>query len=121
MFKEVMRVAMSNTEGSLGVVIMGMDGILVERVWQDDVEAARLEAAVAEYTTLMRGARRINADSEFGELLEMTVSSEKAIFVLHSVGEDYFLAMILQSDGNFGRGRYELRRAELLLSDELTI
>ncbi len=121
MFKEVMRAAMSNTEGSLGVVIMGMDGILVERVWQEGVESVNPEIAVAEYTTLMRGARRMNIDSGFGSLLEMTVSSEKAIFVLHSVGEDYFLAMILKPEGNFGRGRYELRRAGLLLSDELII
>jgi len=69
----------------------------------------------------MRSAGRVNADSGFGKLLEMTVSSENLIFVLHSVGEDYFLASILKTDGNFGCGRYRLRRAELLLRDELII
>lgn len=121
MFKEILGKAMENTEGSIGVLIMGMDGILVERVWQSDVVDANLEIAVAEYTTLLRGAKRANHTVGLGRVLEITVSSENGIFVLHSVGEDYFLAMILRPDGNFGRSRYELRRAELLLRKELII
>ncbi len=121
MFKEVLHKAMNDTEGCLGVLIMGMDGIVVDKVWKAQAVDANLDIALAEYTTLMRSATRTNADLGFGKLLEMTVSSENGIFVLHSVGKDYFLAMVMSPDANFGRGRYELRRAELLLQNELVI
>jgi len=121
MFKEVLYNAMNNVEGCQGVLIMGMDGIAVDRVWQPEADAANLDIAIAEFTSLMRSAKRTNGDLGLGKLLEMTVSAENGIFVLHSVGEDYFLAMVVKPEGNFGRGRYELRRAELLLRNELVI
>ncbi len=122
MFKEVLHNAISNVEGSVGAMIMGMDGIAVEKVWQAETsEAANFEIAIAEFTSLLRSAKRTNGDLGLGNLKEMTVSAKNAIFVLHTVGEDYFLAMVLNPEGNFGRGRYELRRAELLLQEELVI
>ncbi|HEY0427426.1 MAG TPA: roadblock/LC7 domain-containing protein [Pyrinomonadaceae bacterium] len=121
MFREVLHEAMSGTEGCLGVLIMGTDGIAVEKVWQDTQAEANLDIAIAEYTSLLSRAKRINGELNLGQLRELTVSSENRIFILHLVNADYFLAMILEAEGNFGRGRYELRRAELLLKNELAL
>lgn len=109
------------TEGCLGVLIMGTDGLLVEKVWQADFAQANFDIAIAEYTSLLTRARRINGDLQLGELRELTVSSDHRVFILRLVSEDYFLAMVLDAEGNFGRGRYELRRAELLLKNELAL
>lgn len=121
MFREVLHQAMTNTDGCLGVLIMGTDGIAVEKVWQAAAVDANLDIAIAEYTSLLRNAKRINGDLGLGRLREMTVSSDNRIFLLRFVSEDYFLAMILSAEGNFGRGRYEMRRAELLLKNELVL
>jgi predicted regulator of Ras-like GTPase activity (Roadblock/LC7/MglB family) len=121
MFREVLHRAMTNTEGCLGVLIMGTDGIPVEKVWQTEFAEANFDIALAEYTSLLRRARRINGDLKLGELRELTVSSENRIFILHLVSKDYFLAMVLEAGGNYGRGRYEMRRAELLLKNELAL
>jgi hypothetical protein len=51
----------------------------------------------------------------------MTLSTENERFILRLISGEYFLAMILSLEGNFGRGRYELRRAELLLDNEFVI
>ncbi len=122
MFKEVLHNAISNVEGALGAMVMGMDGIAVEKVWQVETgQAANLEIAIAEFTSLLRSARRTNSDLGLGKLRQMTVAAENAVFILHAAGKDYFLALVLSPEGNFGRGRYEMRRAELLLLDELII
>jgi len=34
---------------------------------------------------------------------------------------EYFLVLALKPDGNLGRGRYEMRKAELQLAREFTI
>lgn len=121
MFKEVLQEALNHTEGCLGVLIMGTDGIAVERVWHADGAESNLDIAVAEYTTLVRNAKRANSQLGHGKLREVTLTSESSIFILRFVGEDYFIAMALSPEGNFGRGRYELRRAELLLEKEFVI
>ena len=122
MFREVLHRAMTNTEGCLGILIMGTDGIVVEKVWQARLsDEANLDVAIAEYTSLLGHAKRINGDLSLGRLREMTVSTDTRVFLLRFASEDYFLAMILSAEGTFGRGRYELRRAELLLKNELAL
>lgn len=121
MFKEVLQESLDRTEGCLGVLIMGTDGIPVEKVWQPEATERNLDVAVAEYTSLIKNAKRTNRDLGLGSLHEVVLSSESGTFILRFVGEDYFIAMILSPEGNFGRGRYELRRAELLLEKEFVI
>lgn len=121
MFKEVLQGILNRTEGCKGVLIMGFDGIAVEKVWQNGVLDGNYDIAVAEYTSLIRSAKLKNSDTGMGKLSEMTLSTENERFILHLVRGDYFLAMILSPEGNFGRGRYELRRAELLLNNEFVI
>lgn len=121
MFKGVLQEALNRTEGCLGVLIMGTDGIPVDKVWQPEVTDKNLDVAVAEYTSLVRSVKRTNRDAGLGKLHEVTLSGESGVYILRFVGDEYFIAMILTPDGNFGRGRYELRRAELLLEKEFII
>lgn len=121
MFREILHGVLTRTEGCLGVLIMGTDGIAVEEVWQAEAKRTTFDVALAEYTSLLRTAQRINSELRLEKLQEMTFSGAGEIFVLRVVNRDYFLAMIISRDGNFGRGRFELHRAELLLFKELAI
>lgn len=121
MFREVLQEILDRTEGCKGVVIMGFDGIAVDRVWQNDATDNNYDITVAEYTSLIRSAKQKNSDTGAGKLNEMTISNENELFIIRLVSDDYFIAMILDTEGNFGRGRYELRRAELLLESEFVI
>ncbi len=102
-------------------VIVGFDGIAVERVWQNDATDSNYDITVAEYTSLVRNTKQKNSDTGAGKLNEMTISNENELFIMRLVSDDYFIAMVLDAEGNFGRGRYELRRAELLLANEFVI
>ena len=121
MFGEVLQEIVDQTEGCLGALIMGTDGIAVEKVWQPQATAANLDVAIAEYASLLRNAKRTNKEMGLGKLQEFSLTTESAVFILRFVGEDYFVAMVLSHEGNFGRGRYQLRRAEFLLEKELVI
>jgi len=46
---------------------------------------------------------------------------ESAYFSMRLINEDYFLVLALDPEGNFGRGRYELRRAEMILEQDFAI
>ncbi|MBX7172689.1 MAG: roadblock/LC7 domain-containing protein [Pyrinomonadaceae bacterium] len=121
MFGEILQNIVDRTEGCLGALIMGTDGIAVEKVWQPEATEANLDVAIAEYASLLRNAKRTNKEMGFGKIQEFTLTSESGVFILRFVGDDYFVAVVLSDRGNFGRARYELRRAEFLLEKELVI
>lgn len=119
MFREILHKVLSNTENCLGVLIMGTDGIAVEEVWRNDAKPMNADILFAEYTSLLRSAKRVSDELLFDGLRELTISGDEAAFIMRLVSPDYYLAMVLRTDGNFGRGRYELRCAEMLLAKEL--
>jgi hypothetical protein len=46
---------------------------------------------------------------------------EDAVVIIRLLSRDYFVMLALKADGNFGRGRYELRKAEHQLSREFAL
>jgi hypothetical protein len=41
--------------------------------------------------------------------------------VVRLLSRDYFVVLALSPEGNFGRGRFELRKAELQLAKEFAV
>ncbi len=121
MFKEMLETIIERTDGSLGVLIMGTDGIAVEKVLAEAGNDANLDVAAAEFTSLVRGAQRAGSDTGLGDLRELVVATEKAVVVMRMLTRDYFVVLAINPEGNLGRGRFELRKAELKLAKEFAI
>ncbi len=121
MFKGLLESIVERTEGSLGALIMGLDGIAVEKVIGEAGNEANLDVAAAEFTSLVRGAQRTGNDIGLGKLKELVVSLDSAIVMMRLLGRDYFVVLALSPEGNVGRGRYELRKAELQLTKEFAL
>jgi len=121
MFKESLRSIVEKTDGSLGALIMGADGLPVEKFFTEAGEDANLDVAAAEFTSLIRSAGKSGKDLDLGELCELVVSLRKVTLVMRLFNRDYFAVLALKPDGNLGRGRYELRKAELVLAKEFAV
>jgi predicted regulator of Ras-like GTPase activity (Roadblock/LC7/MglB family) len=121
MFKEMLESIIERTEGSLGALIMGTDGIAVEKVQGQAGVEANLDVAAAEFTSLVRSAQRAGADTGLGGLRELVVSLEGAVMLMRLLSKDYFVVLALGVEGNIGRGRFELRKAELKLAKEFAV
>ena len=121
MFKQMLADIIECTEGSLGALIMGLDGIAVEKVIGEAGNEANLDVAAAEFTSLVRSAQRSGNDIGLGKLRELVVSLDSAIIMMRLIGGDYFVVLALSPEGNLGRGRYELRKAELQLTKEFAL
>lgn len=123
MFKETLQSVVNKTESCIGAMVMGTDGIAVEKFWIPEAMNKTLDVtvAVAEYSSLMRNARRTNRELEIGNLKELNLVNENGIYLMRLINDDYFVAMVLQPNGNIGRGRYELQRAELVLEHEFVL
>ncbi len=121
MFKELLETIMQRTEGSLGALIMGLDGIAVEKVLGEAGNEANLDVAAAEFTSLVRSAQRAGNDTGLGSLKELMISLDEAIVVMRLLSREYFVVLALSPEGNIGRGRFELRKAELQLAREFSV
>jgi predicted regulator of Ras-like GTPase activity (Roadblock/LC7/MglB family) len=122
MFKKSLQNIIEHTDGSLGVLIMGTDGIAVEKVMATDADNSKLDdATAAEFTSLIKNAQRTGGDLNLGKLNELVIACQETNVIIRLLSKDYFIVLALKSDGNIGRGRYELRKAELILAREFAL
>ena len=118
MFKEALQTIVERTDGSLGALIMGADGLSVEKFFNEEGYAANLDVAAAEFTSLVRSAMRSGNDLALGDLRELMVALGNVTFVMRLFSQDYFVVLAMKPEGNLGRARYEFRKAELTLAHE---
>jgi len=118
MFKEALQTIVEKTDGSLGALIMGADGLSVEKYFNEEGYAANLDVAAAEFTSLVRSAARSGNDLALGDLRELMVALASVTFIMRLFNRDYFVVLAMKPEGNLGRARYELRKAELMLAHE---
>lgn len=121
MFKESLQIVVEKTDGALGALIMGADGLAVEKFFSEEGKDANLDVAAAELTSLVRSASRSGSDLDLGHLRELVVALDKVTFIMRSFSRDYFAVLAIKADGNLGRGRYELRKARLQLAKEFAV
>jgi predicted regulator of Ras-like GTPase activity (Roadblock/LC7/MglB family) len=121
MFKEPLKAILERTDGSIGALIMGIDGIAVEKVLSEEGRDANLDVAAAEFTSLVRNAQRAGADTGLGSLRELVVAMEDAVIIMRLFSREYFVVLAMRPDGNLGRGRFEMRKAELELAREFIV
>ena len=118
MFKEALQTIVEKTDGSLGALIMGADGLSVEKFFNEEGYVANLDVAAAEFTSLVRSAARSGNDLALGDLRELVVALASVTFIMRLFNKDYFVVLAMKPEGNLGRARYELRKAELMLAHE---
>lgn len=121
MFKQALQTIVEKTDGSLGALIMGADGLSVEKFFTEEGNATNLDVAAAEFTSLVRNAMRSAKDLDLGDLHEMVVALGKVTFLMRLFNREYFVCLAMKAEGNLGRARYELRKAELQLAAEFTL
>lgn len=114
---ESLREIMEGLEGARGIALVGMDGIVVDEQKRDPV--VDLQSLGAEWCAILRQAEKGISPAEAGTMEEISVIAEKAVIVSRRVHEGYFILLVIDKDGNFGKGRYLLRKAEIQLRGEL--
>jgi predicted regulator of Ras-like GTPase activity (Roadblock/LC7/MglB family) len=108
----------SRVEGFLGVSLLGLDGIAIDSLRnRDDV---MLESLGAELGSFVKSVRISSADLNVGSVEQFSLVTERYITILSAVTAEYFVLLVLDRNGNFGRARYELQKLKFRLRDELS-
>jgi predicted regulator of Ras-like GTPase activity (Roadblock/LC7/MglB family) len=121
MFDETLKTIVTKTEGAVGAVIMGLDGISVAQAIARPGVPFEVDAVAAEYTALLRKLMKTSEDASLGALQELIVASDRVAFLITTIASEYFLMLVLEPRNGIGRARFELRKAQLLLEEEFSI
>lgn len=116
MFRDVLTGLNDRIEGSMAVSLIGLDGIAVETVGDRTVP---LDILGAEFGSFIKSIRHANTELNTGEVLQFSLVTEKYITFLSEVTPEYYILLVLDPAGNYGRARFELSKAKYLLRDEL--
>ena len=117
MFLDQLSQISNRIEGSLALSLVARDGMPVESVSSDP--SLDLEV-LAELINQVRSITENHRELGVGEVQHLSVTTDRLTLMVSSVAADYYLLLVLGPDGNYGRARFELRRARLLLEAELS-
>ncbi len=120
-FASILSEMVGRVEGGAVALILGTDGIVIERFIGDIDPALDIDLIATELTTLLRRSIHTATDTGLGDLREMLFNTDLMTFVLRSLTPEYFVLFGLNPGGNVGRARFELRKAQLVLEPEFII
>lgn len=88
----------------VAAIILDKDGIVVaEESKTGDKNAQEL---AVEYSTVMKQILKVTDYLNVGALEEILVYTEKSIIVIRLITREYYLILIVNSDGNIGKAKY---------------
>jgi predicted regulator of Ras-like GTPase activity (Roadblock/LC7/MglB family) len=115
-FTEVLKELSSKVEGSIGYVVMGMDGIPIDRYVAES--GYNFDMVATESTSLLRTTRQAADELAAGTLREISFGTSQLTVVVVAITEEYVLLGALRNGTSFGKARYHMKRAALRLEKE---
>ncbi|HVR09047.1 MAG TPA: hypothetical protein VMW75_13440 [Thermoanaerobaculia bacterium] len=117
MFLEQLSRISDRIGGVLALSLVAKDGIPVESVSSDpDLD---IEVLAAELVSQARSIGDNHRELAVGDVQQLSVLTDRLTLIVSVVTQDYYLLLVLGPDGNYGRARFELRRARLALEQDL--
>lgn len=103
--------------GARALSLVAADGLTVEAV--SDGSELDLDLLAAELVGQARAIAENHRELAAGALRQLTVVTDRMTVMVSSVSDNYYLVLVLAGDANRGLARFELRKARLLLENEL--
>ena len=118
MFAETLKKVVDNVDGGLAAVVMGLDGIPVEQyVRQGD--RVDMNTVAMEFSFILTQIKKAGESLQVGGLEELSVRAQRLVLVCRMISPQYFVAVAVAPEGNFGKARFLARMATPALVAQL--
>ena len=118
MFTETLKKVVDNIEGGIAAVIMGLDGIAVDSYVKLD-DRVDVNTVAMEFSFILTQVRKAGDSLAVGNLEELSVKAQRLLLVCRMLSPQYFIAIVMAPEGNFGKARYLARLAQPALVAQL--
>jgi predicted regulator of Ras-like GTPase activity (Roadblock/LC7/MglB family) len=119
MFQENLKRLVEDTDGGVAGLLMGFDGIAVDS-YVSPVGGLDIQTVGMEFSFILIQVRKAAEILEVGAVQEIAIRCASVTILIRVLSPDYFLALAIRPDGNFGKGRYLLRVVAPKLQAELS-
>jgi len=109
MFVDLLKGIVEETGGGIGAVLMGYDGIAIDQYFQP-VDGVDLQLVAVEYANILKEIKKTVDILNTGKMEEVSIKTSRFHVIIRMLSPDYFVALTLSAEGNFGKGRYLLLR-----------
>ena len=118
MFAETLKRMVDNVDGGIAAVVMGLDGIPVETYIKQS-DRIDVNTVAMEFSFILTQVRKAGDSLQVGSLEELSVKAQRLVLVCRMISPQYFVAMCISPEGNFGKARYLARVSAPTLAAQL--
>ena len=111
MFQTHLKKLVDSTEGGVAGLLMGFDGIAVDTYIDPNPPggAPDINTIGMEFSFLLTQVKKAAESLELGGVNEVTIRTDRLTVLMRAISGEYFVALAIRAEGNFGKGRYLLR------------
>jgi predicted regulator of Ras-like GTPase activity (Roadblock/LC7/MglB family) len=106
-FTEVLKDSVHQVNGAVSALILGVDGMPVEEYTEEKLIS--LDDLSAEASQLMKNIDTAADGLGLGEAREFSIVSDLCGIIMRKINPEYYIALVIKPDGNYGKGRFVLR------------
>jgi len=110
LFAETLKKLVDNVDGGIAAVIMGLDGIPVE-TYVRQADKVDVTTVAMEFSFILGQVRKAGDSLAVGNLEELSVKAQRLLLVCRMISPQYFVAIAISPEGNFGKARFLARLA----------
>jgi predicted regulator of Ras-like GTPase activity (Roadblock/LC7/MglB family) len=108
-FLEVLKEAVEKVDGAVSAMIIDAAGISVQEYSVEKL--VDLTGLSAEASAMIKDISLAADNLGLGEAKEFSIISDRCGIVMRKINREYYLALIIKPDGNYGKGRFILKNA----------
>jgi predicted regulator of Ras-like GTPase activity (Roadblock/LC7/MglB family) len=108
-FLEVLEDIVDKVDGAVSSMIIGRDGMSVQEYAREKL--VDLTGLSAEASAMIKDISLAADNLGLGEAREFSIISDRCGIIMRKINTDYYLALVIKPDGNYGKGRFILKTA----------
>lgn len=115
-FSEILKEAVEKVDGAVSAMIIGSDGISVQEYAPEKL--VDLTGLSAEASAMIKDISTAADNLRLGEAMEFSIISERCGIIMRKINSDYYVALVIRPEGNYGKGRFILKTVIPKLEEE---
>ena len=108
-FLGVLEDIVDKVDGAVSAMIIGRDGMSVQEYAREKL--VDLTGLSAEASAMIKDISLAADNLGLGEAREFSIISDRCGIIMRKINIDYYLALVIKPDGNYGKGRFILKTA----------
>jgi predicted regulator of Ras-like GTPase activity (Roadblock/LC7/MglB family) len=108
-FSDVLRETVEKVDGAVSAMIIASDGIPVAEYAAEKL--IDLTGLGAEASAMIRDIGLAAENLGLGEAREFSIVSDTCGIIMRRINNEYYMALVIRPEGNFGKGRFILKTA----------